>query len=87
MIQIVNVEKFPITLVQFLKWCGLTMTGGEAKEIVKAGIVCLNGEICTTAGKKLCPDDKISIMTEEGSLEYMVKAGENSDSELSEVIE
>ena len=79
MIQIVNIKKFPITLVQFLKWSGLTMTGGEAKEIVKAGIVCLNGEICTTAGKKLCPDDRISVMTEEGTLEYMVKGGENGE--------
>ncbi|MGI5824298.1 MAG: RNA-binding S4 domain-containing protein [Bacillota bacterium] len=77
MINIINIEKFPITLVQFLKWCGLAMTGGEAKEIVKAGIVFLNGEVCLTSGKKLQPDDKISVMTEEGNLEYMVKGEEN----------
>lgn len=77
MINIINIEKFPITLVQFLKWCGLAMTGGEAKEIVKAGIVFLNGEVCLISGKKLQPDDKISVMTEEGNLEYMVKGEEN----------
>ncbi len=78
MIQIITVERFPITLVQFLKWCGLTMTGGEAKEIVKAGIVYVNGEICTVAGKKLRPDDKVSVLTEDGNLEYMIKEAEEA---------
>lgn len=73
MIKIIDVEKFPITLVQFIKWCGLAMTGGEAKEIIRAEIVYVNDELCTVFGKKLQPDDKVSIITEEGNLEYMVK--------------
>jgi ribosome-associated protein YbcJ (S4-like RNA binding protein) len=49
------------------------MTGGEAKEIIRAEIVYVNDELCTVFGKKLQPDDKVSIITEEGNLEYMVK--------------
>lgn len=63
-ISYVKVNNFPITLAQFLKWCGLAMTGGEAKEIIKGGMVFLNGEICTVAGKKLNPKDKIFLADE-----------------------
>lgn len=75
MMNIVEIEKFPITLVQFLKWSGLAMTGGEAKEIVRAGIVSLNDELCLVGGKKLQPDDKVTVLTEEGPLDFVLKGG------------
>ncbi len=71
-ISYIKVNNFPITLAQFLKWCGLVMTGGEAKEIIKCGMVSLNGEMCTTAGKKLNPGDKISLAGEVGELVFVV---------------
>ena len=74
MINIIEVKKFPITLAQFLKWCGIAMTGGEAKEIIKCGVVSLNGEMCTMAGKKLEPGDKISLPAEDGEITFMVSA-------------
>ena len=74
MINIIEVEKFPITLAQFLKWCGVAMTGGEAKEIVKCGMVAVNGEMCNMAGKQLNPGDKISLPMEEGEVVFMVSA-------------
>ena len=42
-----------IKLDQLLKFAGLVMTGGEAKEIIQGGKVKVNGEICTMRGKKL----------------------------------
>lgn len=74
MINIIEVKKFPITLAQFLKWCGVAMTGGEAKEIIKSGMIALNGEMCTMAGKQLNPGDKIAVPTEDGEVVFMVSA-------------
>lgn len=73
MIEIVDVERFPITLAQFMKWCGLAITGGEAKEIIKEGMVKINGERCQIPGKKLEDGDEIIVSTEEGNLIYKVR--------------
>ncbi len=61
-----------IKLDQFLKFSGVAMTGGEAKEIVAAGIVSVNGEICTMRGKKLVPGTVISIEAADGVFEFEV---------------
>ncbi len=50
-----------IKLDQFLKFCGLAETGGHAKEIVKEGIVFVNGEICLQRGKKLRLGDEVMV--------------------------
>ena len=47
-----NAEKVVITtefikLDSFLKFAGLTDTGGQAKELVLEGKVKVNGEVCT----------------------------------------
>ena len=36
-------------------------TGGEAKELIQAGQVKLNGEVCTMRGKKCVPGDEIEL--------------------------
>ena len=41
-----------IKLDALLKYAGLTGTGGEAKQAIEAGLVSVNGEICTMRGKK-----------------------------------
>jgi ribosome-associated protein len=46
-----------IKLDSLLKLAGLCYTGGEAKEVVQAGQVLVNGEICTQRGKKLRDGD------------------------------
>jgi ribosome-associated protein len=46
-----------IKLDSLLKLSGLCYTGGEAKEVVQAGQVLVNGEICTQRGKKLRDGD------------------------------
>lgn len=46
-----------IKLDSLLKLAGLCYTGGEAKEVVQAGQVLVNGETCTQRGKKLRDGD------------------------------
>ena len=59
-----NTEKVLITsefikLDSFLKYAGLTDTGGQAKEMVLEGMVKVNGEVCTMRGKKIRPGDVV----------------------------
>jgi ribosome-associated protein len=70
-IQKIMVNSFPITLTQFMKWGGLVLTGGEAKELVREGYVLLNGEKCLVAGHKLQPGDLITLLGEE-EMNYQV---------------
>ena len=59
--QIVKIQTEWIKLDAFLKFAGVTETGGEAKEAIQAGDVKVNGEICTMRGKKLRPGDIVEL--------------------------
>ena len=48
-----------IKLDALLKYAGLTDTGGFAKELIQAGQVKGNGEVCTMRGKKIRPGDTV----------------------------
>lgn len=61
----IAVNRFPITLTQFLKWGGLVLTGGEAKELVRDGMVLLNGQVCTVAGQKLQAGDLVTLAADD----------------------
>ena len=50
-----------IKLDSFLKYAGVTETGGQAKEAVMEGLVLVNGEVCTLRGKKIRPGDVVAI--------------------------
>ena len=50
-----------IKLDALLKYAGLCETGGEAKELVQGGAVKVNGEVCTTRGKKCRPGDTVEL--------------------------
>lgn len=50
-----------IKLDSLLKFAGMVETGGEAKELIQAGQVKLNGEVCTMRGKKCVPGDEIKL--------------------------
>ena len=54
-----------IKLDSLLKFSGLVMTGGEAKEVVQEGYVSVNGEVCLMRGKKIRPGDTVSFDGEE----------------------
>ena len=50
-----------IKLDSFLKYAGVTETGGQANEAVREGLVLVNGEVCTMRGKKIRPGDVVAI--------------------------
>ena len=50
-----------IQLQQLIKLSGSTLTGGEAKELIRQGGVLVNGEACAMRGKKLRPGDTASF--------------------------
>lgn len=50
-----------IKLDQLLKFSGAVTIGSEAKEIISSGKVMVNGEVCTMRGKKIRPDDTVTV--------------------------
>ncbi len=50
-----------ITLQQFLKFAGITSTGGEAKEMILSETVTVNGEMENRRGRKLYPGDQVKV--------------------------
>jgi len=50
-----------IKLDSLLKFAGLVMTGGEAKELIEDELVSVNGEICTMRGKKIRSGDIVKF--------------------------
>lgn len=50
-----------IKLDSLLKFACLTETGGMAKEVVKQGLVKVDGEVCTMRGKKIYPGMKVEF--------------------------
>ena len=54
-----------IKLDSFLKLAGVTVTGGQAKGIIKEGKVLVNGAACLERGKKLFDGDKVKFEDKE----------------------
>jgi ribosome-associated protein len=50
-----------IKLDQFLKWQGIAQTGGEAKIMIKQGIVTVNGDAELRRGRKLVTGDRVTV--------------------------
>jgi ribosome-associated protein len=51
----------PIELCQFLKFAGLTESGGRAKQAISEGAVLLNGEVETRKRRKLAAGDRVTF--------------------------
>lgn len=51
-----------IKLDQFLKWVNVVQTGGEAKMLIQAGEVRVNGAVEMRRGRKLVEGDRVSTM-------------------------
>lgn len=60
----VKIDTEFIKLDQFLKFESLVGSGGEAKNIIKDGIVKVNGSIETARGKKLHKGDTVEVFSE-----------------------
>ena len=50
-----------IKLDQILKYTGVCFDGAEAKEMIKQGLVTVNGEAELRRGRKLYEDDKVKV--------------------------
>jgi ribosome-associated protein len=50
-----------ITLARALKAAGLTSSGGEAKHVVRSGVVRVNGAVETHPGRKLVAGDRFAV--------------------------
>lgn len=57
----IKIETEFIKLDQFLKYAGIVQTGGEAKMMIKDGMIKLNKEVVIERGKKIRKDDIIEI--------------------------
>ncbi|MBN1632205.1 MAG: RNA-binding S4 domain-containing protein [Thermoleophilia bacterium] len=53
--------RLPITLGQFVKAAGPVGTGGEAKQVIAAGLVKVNGTVDERRGHKLTAGDVVEI--------------------------
>lgn len=58
-----------IKLEQLIKFCGITQTGGQAKELVLDGECQVNGEVCLQRGKKLKKGDVVKVFDIEITVE------------------
>ncbi|ABB15762.1 MULTISPECIES: S4 domain-containing protein YaaA [Carboxydothermus] len=50
-----------IELDSLLKWANIAMTGGQAKQMIKSGMVLVNGVVETRRKKKIYPGDRVEI--------------------------
>ena len=63
MLRVTDVQIGPagIRLGQFLKYAGAVESGGEAKAVLEAGEVRVNGEIEPRRGAQLFPGDEVAL--------------------------
>ena len=59
--KIVTITTEFIKLQDLLKLADAVSTGGQAKEMVREGMVKVNGEVCTMRGKKIRPGDTVTF--------------------------
>ena len=69
----IHIDTEYIKLDQFLKFAGVCLSGGEAKELIQAGVVSVNEEPCTMRGKKLYPGDRVFLELDDEYLEFVVE--------------
>ena len=69
----IKITSKTINLDQFLKWANIVMSGGEAKHIIQAGEVEVNGEVELKRGKTLKAGDIVSLTAEDKK--YKVSRG------------
>lgn len=62
-------------LDQFLKFQGVTLTGGQAKHLIRSGFVTVNGELEVRRGRQLNAGDIVTV--EDESFEVELAPGSN----------
>jgi ribosome-associated protein len=61
----VEISKQPVELYKILKFEGLVASGAEAKSVIAAGQVRVNGSIETRKRRKIVPGDTIAFDEQE----------------------
>ncbi len=67
-----------IKLDSLLKLEGVAETGGHAKQMIREGLVTVNGERTTQRGKKIRPDDVVDVRVEP-RVRIVVRGDETQD--------
>lgn len=57
--KLITIKTEFIKLDQLLKYADLVQSGGEAKLVIKQGLVMVNEVICTERGKKIRTNDTV----------------------------
>lgn len=57
----IEIESEYINLQQLLKWANVVASGGEAKTVIKEGLVQVNGVVETRIRKKLYAGDQVIL--------------------------
>lgn len=57
----IPIETESIELAAFLKWAQVASTGGQAKVLVHAGRVKVNGQVERRRGRVLLPGDRVEV--------------------------
>ena len=57
----VKIDTEFIRLDDLLKWTGVASTGGQAKIMIKSGLILVNGDVCEMRGKKLRNGDVVTV--------------------------
>ena len=60
-LRVVEIRDDSIRLGQLLKLADLVEDGSEAKELIAAGLVLVNGDIETRRGRQLVPGDTVTV--------------------------
>jgi ribosome-associated protein len=63
-LRIVEISREPVELFKILKFEGMVASGGQAKAVVAAGQVLVNGKVETRKGKKIVTGDTIEFNNE-----------------------
>jgi ribosome-associated protein len=63
-VRIVEISREPVELYKILKFEGMVGSGGQAKTVVAAGQVLVNGKVETRKGKKIVTGDTIEFNNE-----------------------
>ncbi len=65
MINEIKITSQSIKLDQFLKFSGISDTGGQSKFLIQNELVYVNGELCLKRGKILKKGDLIQVLVKE----------------------
>ena len=69
-IRIVEISREPVELYKILKFEGMVASGGQAKAVVAAGQVLVNGKIETQKRKKILTGDTIEFNNEKIGIKF-----------------